>query len=64
MHSELLMAREQHYEFWEYCQSTSKLQAQVLQNLRVSEAAHREMRGSAGEMLLKLALGWAVPDEA
>ena len=24
-----------HYEIWEYCQGTSKVQAQVLQNLRV-----------------------------
>ena len=30
-----LACRPGHYEIWEYCQSTSKVQASVLQNLRV-----------------------------
>ena len=28
-----------HYEIWEHCQSTSNVQAQVLQNLRVQDTA-------------------------
>ena len=40
-----------HYEFWEYCRSASKVQAQVLANLRVRQAS---LAGAAVEGRLRM----------
>ncbi len=34
-----------HYEFWEYCQSTNRVQAYILQKLKVQEAFGRNPAG-------------------
>ena len=42
-------ARKGHYEIWKYCQRTSRLQAQVLQNLMVGlDVAHLSLVAGVG----------------
>ncbi len=45
-----------HYEIWKYCQSTSKMQARVLQNLRVLQP-HTKSRSEKAPQRLKLRSG-------
>ena len=51
---------QKHYEVWKYCQSTSRVQAQVLQNFSEKELLRDPPHGAAGKNKTK----WAMPGNA